>query len=81
MRALRKTGVPYSDADIGNAAKSIEAQAKKVVANLAVGSITNAPPDREIIALIAYLQRLGTDIKALPGTNAVAATQTVGGGQ
>jgi cytochrome c oxidase cbb3-type subunit I/II len=31
-----------------------------------VGAITNAPADREIIALIAYLQRLGTDIKAAP---------------
>jgi cbb3-type cytochrome oxidase cytochrome c subunit len=37
-----------------------------VVANLATGSIANAPADREIIALIAYLQRLGTDIKNAP---------------
>ena len=27
-----------------------------------------AEPDKEIIALIAYLQRLGTDIKAKPVT-------------
>ncbi len=37
----------------------------KVVANLKQGSV-NAEPDREIIALIAYLQRLGTDIKSAP---------------
>jgi cytochrome c oxidase cbb3-type subunit I/II len=74
MRALRKVGVPYSDEDIRNAPKSIETQAQKIVANLATGSITNAPPDREIIALIAFLQRLGTDIKSEPGaTNAPAA--------
>ena len=72
MHALRKVGVPYTDDEIKSAAKSIEAQSKKVVANLAVGSITNAPADREIVALIAYLQRLGTDIKAMP-TNAPAA--------
>ncbi|MEI6568934.1 MAG: cytochrome-c oxidase, cbb3-type subunit II, partial [Verrucomicrobiota bacterium] len=72
MHALRKVGVPYTDDEIKGAAKSIEAQSKKVVANLAVGSITNAPADREIVALIAYLQRLGTDIKAMP-TNAPAA--------
>jgi len=71
MRALRKIGVPYTDEDIQNAPKSIEAQAKKVSGNLAIGSITNAPSDREIIALIAYLQRLGTDIKLMP-TNAPA---------
>jgi cytochrome c oxidase cbb3-type subunit I/II len=64
MRALRKVGVPYTDEQIQNAQKSIETQSKTVVANLATGSITNAPADREIIALIAYLQRLGTDIKA-----------------
>jgi cytochrome c oxidase cbb3-type subunit I/II len=74
LRALRKVGVPYTDEQIRNAAKSIEEQSKKVVVNLAVGSITNAPPDREIIAVIAFLQRLGTDIKSAPAaaTNAVA---------
>jgi cytochrome c oxidase cbb3-type subunit I/II len=71
MRALRKVGVPYTDEQIEGAPKSIETQSKKIVANLATGSISNAPPDREIIAVIAYLQRLGTDIKAAPaGTNA-----------
>ena len=78
MRALRKVGVPYTDGEIAKAAKSVDAQEKNVVLNLAVGSITNAPADREIIAVIAYLQRLGTDIKAMPATasptNAVAET-------
>jgi cytochrome c oxidase cbb3-type subunit I/II len=46
MRALRKVGVPYTDEEIANAAKSIEAQAQKVVSGLAVGSVSNAPPDR-----------------------------------
>jgi cbb3-type cytochrome oxidase cytochrome c subunit len=41
-----------------------------------VGSVTNAPADREIVALIAYLQRLGKDIKAAPqATNAVTTAQ------
>ena len=68
MRALRKVGVPYLDEEIQNAPKSIEAQCKKILTGLAAGSITNTPPDREIIAVIAYLQRLGTDIKAAPAT-------------
>jgi cytochrome c oxidase cbb3-type subunit I/II len=77
MRALRKVGVPYTDEEIQNAQKSIAAQSQKVVANLAMGSITNSPADREVIAVIAYLQRLGTDIKAMPApiTNVVASTQ------
>ena len=75
MRALRKVGVPYTDEEINKASVSIAAQSKTVVANLAIGSITNAPADREIVAVIAYLQRLGTDIKSAPATptNAVAA--------
>lgn len=41
------------------------------MANLKSGMITTEP-DREIIALIAYLQRLGTDIKT-PAATATAA--------
>jgi len=68
--------VPYTDGEIQHASKSIAAQSQKVVANLSLGSITNAPADREVIAVIAYLQRLGTDIKAIPvATNNVAAAQ------
>jgi cytochrome c oxidase cbb3-type subunit I/II len=70
MRALRKVGVPYTDEEIQGASKNMAAQSQKVVANLALGSITNSPPDREIVAVIAYLQRLGTDIKAAPAAPA-----------
>jgi cytochrome c oxidase cbb3-type subunit I/II len=73
MNALRKTGVPYTDEQISGAKESIAAQSATVVANLATGTITNVPPNSEIVALIAYLQRLGTDIKAAPApTNAIA---------
>jgi cytochrome c oxidase cbb3-type subunit I/II len=66
LKALRKVGVPYSDEEIANSQQLAQQQAQQVVVNLAVGGITNAAPDREIIALIAYLQRLGTDIKSAP---------------
>jgi len=62
--ALRKVGVPYPGGFEATAQTNLQAQAAKVVENLKQGAITNAPPAREIIALIAYLQRLGTDIKA-----------------
>ena len=67
IAALRRIGVPYpAGFEKGGAQKDLVSQAAKVVANLAQGSITNAPADTEIIALIAYLQRLGTDIKVAP---------------
>jgi cytochrome c oxidase cbb3-type subunit I/II len=68
--ALRKVGVPYPTGFETEAQKDLEKQAKQIVVNLATGSVSNAPPDREIIALIAYLQRLGTDIKAAPSAPA-----------
>ena len=66
LKALRSVGVPYPTGyENGPAQKELEAQAAKVVENLKVGSVT-APTNREIIAVIAYLQRLGTDIKTAP---------------
>lgn len=70
IRALRRTGVPYPEGyENGQALEDLKAQQARVVQNLKVGSV-NAEPDREIIALIAYLQRLGTDIKGSPASTA-----------
>jgi cytochrome c oxidase cbb3-type subunit I/II len=63
LRALRRVGVPYSDADIAGAPAAMEQQAQGIVTRLAQSGITTTT-DREIVALIAYLQRLGTDGRA-----------------
>jgi len=63
IKALRSVGVPYPEGAETTAQADLEAQAKQVVLGLKTGMI-DATPDREIIALIAYLQRLGIDIKA-----------------
>jgi cytochrome c oxidase cbb3-type subunit I/II len=60
MRALSKVGVPYTEADIAGAPASMTAQAQAIVGRLATAGI-ETEPNREIIALIAYLQRLGVD--------------------
>ena len=74
ISALRKVGVPYPVGfENGDAQKDMQAQQAKVVADLKVGMVT-ADPNKEIIALIAYLQRLGTDIKAAPVTPAAPLT-------
>jgi cytochrome c oxidase cbb3-type subunit I/II len=76
IQALRKIGVPYPEGfENGAAQKDLQAQAEKVVANLKNGMIT-AETNREIIAVIAYLQRLGTDIKAAPTAPAPAPAPT-----
>jgi cytochrome c oxidase cbb3-type subunit I/II len=66
LRALQRVGVPYTDAQIAAAPDSMRQQAGRIVADLAQSGLTTTP-DREIIALIAYLQRLGVDGRALGG--------------
>jgi cytochrome c oxidase cbb3-type subunit I/II len=74
MVGMRKIGVPYSENDITNAQQNLAIQEAKIVTNLQIGAISNAPPNSEIVAVIAYLQRLGTDIKAQPAQATTATT-------
>lgn len=82
MRAMVTLGVPYTDEDIANAQQSMTVQATAIANDLLEiediktsfsnerkekGNSYVALKDREIIALIAYLQRLGTDIKLKDG--------------
>jgi cytochrome c oxidase cbb3-type subunit I/II len=59
---MRNLGVPYPDNYEAQANADLEKQADEIVQSLKQDKITISS-DREIIALIAYLQRLGTDIK------------------
>ena len=63
ISAMRTLGVPYPEGYENKANADLKAQAQTIADDL-VNSGVAAEPDREIIALIAYLQRLGTDIKA-----------------
>ncbi len=63
IRAMQSLGVPYPEGYDTIANKELMAQAVKIADNLKATGISEATPDKEIIALIAYLQRLGTDIK------------------
>jgi len=78
MKVMVRLGVPYTDEDIANAQKQMLEQGTKIEQNLYSdpdfvtayeNDKKNSGEDfvemknREIVALIAYLQRLGTDIK------------------
>jgi cytochrome c oxidase cbb3-type subunit I/II len=63
IRGLRKVGVPYEPDYENRALEDLERQANRIAENLQLEGI-NVQPDAEIIALIAYLQRLGKDVKA-----------------
>jgi cytochrome c oxidase cbb3-type subunit I/II len=63
LRALKRVGVPYSDEEITAAPAAMAEQARGIVDRLAQAGITTEP-DKEIVAVIAYLQRLGKDGRA-----------------
>ncbi|MGH1365080.1 MAG: cytochrome-c oxidase, cbb3-type subunit I [Calditrichia bacterium] len=62
IEAMQTLGVPYAEGYAAQALNDVDKQAAKIVSSLDDAGIA-IPADREIIALIAYLQRLGTDIK------------------
>ena len=64
IRALQKLGTPYPEGFDQQAIANAQEQAKKVAENLASQGVKDAGiENKEIVAIIAYLQRLGTDIK------------------
>ena len=90
MRTMVKLGVPYTDEDIAKAQENMLAQGTKIEENLYTdpdfaetyeadkksgGSDFVEMRNREIVALIAYLQRLGTDIKVQELEQELGATQ------
>ncbi len=69
--AMAMLGVPYGDA-IHHAPEMARAQAAQIAADLVAQGGPQGLGDREVIALIAYLQRLGTDLHAAPVATAAA---------
>ncbi len=59
LSALRVAGVPYSDQEIMAAANTAQQEASRIVMRLKETGQVDVPSDTEIVALIAYLQRLG----------------------
>ncbi len=58
MRGLSKVGVPYTQADIDGSVENSREQGKAIAEDLKANGVTVAA-DSEMVALVAYLQRLG----------------------
>ena len=65
IRAMKLLGVPYPDNYELQAIADLKAQADSIAKDLAIAGI-QTDSNREIIALIAYMQRLGVDISNKP---------------
>jgi cytochrome c oxidase cbb3-type subunit I/II len=63
INAMTTLGVPYPVGYASIAVEELTMQAEDIAANLKEAGVETAS-NKEVIALIAYLQRLGTDIYA-----------------
>lgn len=64
LAAMQTVGVPYTDAEVSGAAAAARTQATEIARDLAENG-ANVNADRKIVALVAYLQRLGRQPEAL----------------
>ncbi len=62
LKVMKSLGVPYTDHEIQKAVAIAKAQAAEITRGLADAGIDMKMQDKQIIAMIAYLQRLGTDL-------------------
>jgi cytochrome c oxidase cbb3-type subunit I/II len=61
MNALQTVGVPYTDEEISKGAESAKAQAQLIADDLKSSGVKDID-NKEMLAIIAYMQRLGSDI-------------------
>ncbi|MBI3791877.1 MAG: cytochrome-c oxidase, cbb3-type subunit II, partial [Gemmatimonadetes bacterium] len=85
VEVMAMLGVPYGDA-INQSEAMARAQAKEIADDIAKSGGPTGLEDKEVVAVVAYLQRLGRDIKAggvaqAPAPAAPAARMPAGGGK
>ena len=73
IAVMRQLGVPYPNWSMQEIVAQVDAQASGITADLR-GNDAYTAPDREIVALIAYLQKLGKSQSVAPRTAALPAT-------
>ncbi len=61
MRVMQALGVPYSDGEIESAVEDAQDQALEIADVLGESGVDGKIVNKEMIALIAYLQRLGSE--------------------
>ena len=59
-------GAPYSDYEVENAVVLAQVQAQEIAEDLQENGVEDDLSTKKIVALIAYLQRLGVDVKQAP---------------
>ena len=63
LKVMKSLGVPYTEFEVAQADRMAREESKTIAAGLISQGAPAQVEDKEIIALIAYLQRLGEDFK------------------
>ena len=87
VETMARLGVPYDARSLGDAADLARSQAARIAAQLRAAGGPAGLDGKEVIALIAYVQRLGRDLQqarlaadpAYPATSAISACAPDGG--
>ena len=66
LARLKTLGTPYDEDMVENAAEIARTEAEAIAREIEAQGGPAGLADKEIVALVAYLQRLGTDIQAAP---------------
>jgi cytochrome c oxidase cbb3-type subunit I/II len=74
LRAMKKVGVPYDDATLSSGAALARKQAALVAKEIVDQKGPAGLDTKQVVALVAYLQRLGKDLYAAPESAVAAAT-------
>lgn len=62
LSVMKKLGVPYTDEEINNATELAEKQALEITTDLSKDGVSMDMKNKQIVALIAYLQRIGVNL-------------------
>lgn len=76
VKAVWQLGAPYSDEDLENTKEVAFKQAEKIAADIVAQGGPHSTFDKQAVALIAYLQRIGTDLFRTPEPKAEDAAES-----
>lgn len=66
LKVMQKLGVPYTDEEVNKAVTLAQSQAKEISSELISNGVPAKIENMDVVALIAYIQRLGVDYSQVP---------------
>ncbi len=77
LQVMQKLGVPYTDEEVQNSVANAKAQAQGIADELALSGVPAKIVEMDVVALISYMQRLGSDYATVPDDTPELATPAV----